>query len=80
MFEFAIIAALSAVGTVIDQNKSLQFYAEHYPDLPGKALGFLDYKVIGALQWYHIYTADYFLMRLAMPKRSRPATAITMAE
>lgn len=72
-----MIAALSAIGTVIDQNQTLQFYAEHYPDLPGKALGFLDYKVIWALQWDHIYTADYFLMLLATLAASLAACTTT---
>ncbi|KAK9792693.1 hypothetical protein WJX73_002523 [Symbiochloris irregularis] len=77
LFEFAIIAVLSALGTVIDQNQTLQFYAEHYPDLPGKALGFLDYKVIWALQWDHIYTADYFLLLLATLAASLAACTTT---
>ena len=72
-----MLAALSAVGTVIDQNQSLEWYAEHYPDLPGKALGVLDYKLIWALQWDHIYTADYFLALMATLAASLAACSLT---
>ena len=77
LFEFAIIAALSAIGTVIDQNESLEWYAQHYPDVPTKALGVLDYKFIWALQWDHIYTADYFLALLATLGASLAACTAT---
>lgn len=75
--EFGLIAALSAIGTLIDQNQSLEWYAQHYPDLPGKALGFLDYKFIWALQWDHIYTADYFLGLMALLAASLAACTTT---
>lgn len=42
--EMILLAALSAVGTVIDQNKPIQFYVDNYPDGPQKVLGFLTYK------------------------------------
>jgi cytochrome c biogenesis protein len=30
--EMGLIAALSAVGTIIEQNKPIQFYIDNYPD------------------------------------------------
>ena len=35
--EMGVIAALSAVGTVIEQNKPIQFYIDNYPDGQQKA-------------------------------------------
>eukprot|EP00210_Caulerpa_lentillifera_P002205 g2119.t1 len=54
------IAALSAVGTVIEQGKSLDFYMENYPDGEQKMLGFLTYQILLFFQLDHIYTAPYF--------------------
>lgn len=65
------------MGTLIDQNQSPDWYAQHYPDLPGKALGFLDYKLIRVLQWDHVYTADYFLALLVTLAASLAACTTT---
>lgn len=35
--EMGVIAALSAVGTIIEQNKPIQFYIDSYPDGDHKA-------------------------------------------
>lgn len=55
---------LSAIGTVIPQNKPYSFYVENYPDEGEKVLGFVTHKLIWALQWDHIYSADYFYLLL----------------
>ena len=38
-----------------------QWYVTNYPDGPSKVLGFLDYHVLFALQFDHIYASNYFL-------------------
>ena len=37
--EMFVIAGLSAVGTVIEQNKPIQFYIDNYPDADAKVRG-----------------------------------------
>lgn len=56
--ELAAIAALCAVGTLIDQNMPMQFYQQFYP-ADGRLL---DWRVIGILEWDHVYTCWYFLL------------------
>jgi hypothetical protein len=41
--------------------QTLEWYQTNYPDGPQKVLGFLDYKLLFALQLDHIYTSAYFL-------------------
>eukprot|EP00892_Ulva_mutabilis_P008991 jgi/Ulvmu1/6464/UM003_0095.1 len=59
--ELAVLAALSGVGTVIEQEQTFDWYVNNFPDGPRKVLGFLDYNWIYALQLDHIYTSYYFL-------------------
>mmetsp|Transcript_27118 Transcript_27118/g.68229 ORF Transcript_27118/g.68229 Transcript_27118/m.68229 type:complete len:543 (-) Transcript_27118:140-1768(-) len=59
--ELAVIAGLSAIGTVIPQNQAVSFYIQNYPDGANKVLGFVTYDLILGLQWDHIYTAEYFI-------------------
>lgn len=63
----AVICGLSALGTVIPQNKELEYYVTNYP-LSGdsKVLGFLDYQLLLGLQLDHIYTAWYFYGSIAL--------------
>eukprot|EP00898_Chlorokybus_atmophyticus_P008236 jgi/Chlat1/8413/Chrsp80S07836 len=62
--ELAVIAGMSAVGTVIEQNRSTQFYFETYPDNPA-LFGFLTGGFILQLGLDHVYTTWYFLALLA---------------
>ena len=52
---------------------------QNYPeDSPaGKVLGFLTGRIIWALQWDHIYSADYFLLLLALLGASLAACTVT---
>ncbi|KAK9803576.1 hypothetical protein WJX72_001425 [[Myrmecia] bisecta] len=75
--EMAVILGLSAVGTIIEQNKPLEFYVENYPDGPSKVLGFLTYRWIYALELDHIYTASYFLALMALLAASLAACTST---
>lgn len=75
--ELTAIAMLSAVGTVIEQNKSIEFYMQNYPEEGQKVLGFLTYDVILTLQLDHIYSAQYFLLLLALLGGSLIACTMT---
>lgn len=75
--ELAVLAALSSVGTVIEQNKGLEWYQENYPDGAQNVLGFLTWRWILALQLDHIYTASYFLALMALLGASLAACTST---
>lgn len=75
--ELFLLAGLSAIGTIIEQNKPLQFYLDAYPDGANKVLGFLTYNWIFTLQLDHIYTANYFLGLMALLGASLAACTTT---
>ncbi len=75
--ELFLLAGLSAIGTIIEQNKTVQFYQDAYPSGANKVLGFLTYHWIFALQWDHIYTAPYFLGLMALLGASLTACTTT---
>eukprot|EP00884_Botryococcus_braunii_P008588 jgi/Botrbrau1/17730/Bobra.0166s0151.1 len=75
--ELAVIAALCALGTIIEQNKSVEYYMENYPNGASKVLGFLDYHVILGTQLDHIYTANYFVGLLLLLAASLAACTYT---
>eukprot|EP00887_Chlorella_sp_A99_P002598 scaffold6.g2598.t1 len=64
--ELAVVAGLSAVGTVIEQGRPYAYYAAAYPEEGQKVLGFVTGRLIWALQWDHIYSADYFLLTMGL--------------
>ncbi|KAK3268513.1 copper chaperone, partial [Cymbomonas tetramitiformis] len=74
--ELAGIAFLSAVGTVIEQNKSFKFYIDNYPEEP-KVLGFVDYKFILDFGLDHLYSTPYFLGLVALLAASLAACSST---
>jgi cytochrome c biogenesis protein len=75
--ELTAIAALSSIGTVIEQNKSAEFYVQNFPEEGNKVLGFLTYDVVFALQLDHIYSSNYFLILLALLGMSLIACTMT---
>lgn len=76
--ELALIAALCSIGTVIEQNKPYDYYAQFYPSNGAdKVFGFVTVDLITALQWDHIYTANYFLALLALLAASLAACTAT---
>lgn len=75
--ELGIIASLSSIGTVIEQNKPEEFYVQFYPSEGPKVLGFVTHDLINFLQWDHIYTANYFLAILALLAASLTACTAT---
>lgn len=50
---------------------------QNYPEEGQKVLGFLTGRIIWALQWDHIYTADYFLLLLGLLGASLAACTYT---
>ncbi|GAB4212038.1 MAG: cytochrome c biogenesis protein [Synechococcales cyanobacterium] len=59
------IAATSALGTVIEQDETLAFYQENYPEHPA-LFGFLSWKVIALLGLDHVYRTAWFLAILIL--------------
>ena len=59
------IALFSISGTVIEQNQSLAFYQENYPEDPA-LFGFLTGKLILILGLNHVYTTWWFLGLLVL--------------
>lgn len=75
--ELTGIAVLSSLGTFIEQNKPMEYYVQNYPEEGQKVFGFLSYNVIFALQFDHIYSANYFLFLLALLGASLIACTMT---
>ena len=74
--ELLVIAGFSALGTVIEQNKSFAWYVENYPT-ENKSLGFIDFPLILDLGLDHIYTTWYFLGLLGLLGASLTACTVT---
>lgn len=53
------IASVTIIGTVVEQDQSLQFYQDNYP-IDHPILGFLSWKVILFLGIDHLYTNWWF--------------------
>lgn len=64
VLDLSAIAILSAVGTVIEQGKNLEYYQQYYPDGDGKVLGFVTWKLIITLGLDHVYTSPIFFATL----------------
>ena len=74
--ELIVIAGFSALGTVIEQNKSYAWYAENYPT-ENPTFGFIDFPLILDLGLDHIYTTWYFVSLLALLGASLTACTVT---
>lgn len=60
-----IIGAVIALGTFIEQDQTLDFYRENYPEA-SPIFGFLTWKVITLLNLDHVYTAWWFITLLVL--------------
>jgi cytochrome c biogenesis protein len=58
-----IIGLIISFGTIIEQEQSLAFYKENYPEV-NKVFGFLTWKVIVFLSLNKLYTSWWFLSLL----------------
>jgi len=74
--ELLVIAAFSALGTVIEQNKSYEWYVANYPT-ENPTLGFIDFPFILDLGLDHVYTTWYFLGLLGLLGASLTACTLT---
>ena len=60
-----VIAVASITGTVIEQNQSLPFYQQNYPENPA-LFGFLTWQVLLNIGLDHVYTTWWFLSLLVL--------------
>ena len=60
-----IIGIVISIGTVIEQNQSLTFYKENYPEST-PMFGFFTWKVLTALDLDNLYGAWWFLLLLGL--------------
>ncbi|KAF3571297.1 hypothetical protein F2Q69_00058421 [Brassica cretica] len=74
--EMSTIAALMALGTVIEQGETPEFYFEKYPE-DSPVLGFFTWRWIFALGLDHMYSAPIFLGMLALLAASLMACTYT---
>ncbi|NMG60337.1 cytochrome c biogenesis protein, partial [Geitlerinema sp. P-1104] len=70
------IATTSAIGTVIEQHESVDFYQANYPEDPA-LLGFLSWKVILAAGFNDVYKTWWFLALLVLFGSSLAACTFT---
>ena len=57
-----ILAFLILIGTLIEQNQSIEFYKTNYP-LNSPLFGFLTWKIIMFCMFDHIYNTWFFFSR-----------------
>ena len=58
-----VIGILISIGTIIEQDQSLLFYQENYPET-APLFNFLDWKLITSLNLNKLYTTSWFLIIL----------------
>ena len=59
------IGLMIALGTIIEQDQSLNFYKENYPEA-NPLFGFLSWKLITFLSLNNLYTAWWFILTLVL--------------
>ena len=60
IFILLMIASLSVIGTVIEQDQSVETYKLNYP-LTNRVFGFLSWDIILRFGFDHIYTTWWFI-------------------
>ena len=60
-----IIASFSIIGTVIEQDQSIEIYKLNYP-LTNKVFGFLSWDIILKFGFYHVYKTWWFISCIIM--------------
>jgi cytochrome c biogenesis protein len=63
IFILALLAILSSIGSVIEQDENLSFYQKNYSSLK-PIYGFIDWKLILFLGLDHLYTTWWFFLLL----------------
>lgn len=74
--EMAAVAALMALGTVIDQGEAPDFYFRKYPE-DNPVLGFFTWRWVLTLGFDHMFTSPIFLGTLALLGASLMACTYT---
>ncbi|KAI6677818.1 hypothetical protein NL676_038614 [Syzygium grande] len=74
--EMATVAALMALGTVIDQGEAPDFYFQRYPE-NNPALGFFTWRWVLTLGFDHMYSSPIFLGTLVLLGASLMACTYT---
>lgn len=62
---FMTIAVFSSLGSILEQEESIQFYQEKYPETH-PIYGFLSWKIIESFGLNHIYTTPWFFSLLVL--------------
>jgi len=70
------ISLMIAIGTIIEQDQSLNFYKENYPE-NSPLFGFLSWKVIMLLNFDKVYNAWWFIIILLLFSSSLLACTFT---
>jgi cytochrome c biogenesis protein len=65
IFLLLIISSLSVLGTIIEQENSLNYYQKNYPISPNQVIPF-NWEVIEYFNLSHLYTSWFFLSLLAV--------------
>jgi len=60
IFILLVIASLSVIGTVIEQDQSIETYKLNYP-LTNRVFGFLSWDIIIRFGFDHIYKTWWFI-------------------
>ncbi|KAF8022066.1 hypothetical protein BT93_G2261 [Corymbia citriodora subsp. variegata] len=74
--EMATVAALMALGTVIDQGEAPDYYFQRYPE-DNPALGFFTWRWVLTLGFDHMFSSPIFLGTLALLGASLMACTYT---
>ncbi|KAL3730646.1 hypothetical protein ACJRO7_027645 [Eucalyptus globulus] len=74
--EMATVAALMALGTIIDQGEAPDFYFQRYPE-DNPALGFFTWRWVLTLGFDHMYSSPIFLGTLVLLGTSLMACTYT---
>ncbi|CAL1353392.1 unnamed protein product [Linum trigynum] len=74
--EMFVIAALMALGTVIDQGETPEYYFQKYPE-ESPSYGFITWRWVLALGFDHMFSSPVFLTTLALLGASLMACTYT---
>ena len=65
IFILLMIASLSVIGTIIEQDQSVETYKLNYP-LTNQVFGFLSWDIILKFGFDHVYKTWWFIMLILL--------------
>merc|ERR1711976_1048959 len=77
IFELLLIGAVSALGTVIEQDRPIAFYKTFYPDGEYAIFGFLSWDIITSLGLDRIYSRPAYYLLIFLLGISLMACTVT---